>query len=111
MSDLAVELRSRLHAINMLGKSLTLKLKVRQEGAPRETSKFLGHGVCNNLAKSVTMATATDEIDVIRRESLNLLKQVKVPACEMRGVGILPVWDRVAYKSLAKVCYRLTPQN
>ena len=72
----------------MLGKVITLKLKVRQEGAPKETSKFLGHGVCDNVSKSVNLPIATESLEVIRNESLKLLKLVKVAAVDMRGVSI-----------------------
>lgn len=33
------------------GKTVTLRMKVRQEHAPKVTKKFLGHGVCDNVSK------------------------------------------------------------
>lgn len=32
-----------------------------------ETAKFMGHGVCDNVAKSVSLAIATASADVIER--------------------------------------------
>jgi DNA repair protein REV1 len=33
------------------GRTVTLKLMVRAAGAPEETSKFLGHGLCDTLSR------------------------------------------------------------
>ena len=33
------------------GRTVTLKLMARAEGAPEETSKFLGHGICDSLSR------------------------------------------------------------
>ena len=42
LEELSEEVCNRLKSINMKGKSVTLKLMVRREDAPKETSKFLG---------------------------------------------------------------------
>ena len=42
LSQLAEEVSQRLVKINVKGKSVTLKLKVRKKGAPKETAKFMG---------------------------------------------------------------------
>ena len=42
LQELSEEVCNRLKSINMKGKSVTLKLMVRREDAPKETSKFLG---------------------------------------------------------------------
>ena len=73
----------------MTGKTITLKLKIRREGAPKETSKFMGHGICDNLAKSTTLAQSTDRLGVIQVESKTLLSQMRVDASDLRGVGEL----------------------
>ncbi|XP_071805279.1 DNA repair protein REV1-like isoform X1 [Asterias amurensis] len=88
VSELAAEVHRRLTAIKMTGKTITLKLKVRREGAPKETSKFMGHGICDNLAKSTTLAQSTDRLGVIQEESKTLLSQMRVDASDLRGVGI-----------------------
>ncbi|XP_050719708.1 DNA repair protein REV1-like isoform X2 [Eriocheir sinensis] len=88
ISELAAEVESRLLAIKMKGKCITLKLKIRAKDAPVETAKFMGHGVCDNIAKSASLNCATSSADVIERETLVLLKQIKSPPQDFRGVGI-----------------------
>ena len=41
------------------GRCVTLKLMVRAENAPVETSKFLGHGICDAASKSGNLSSAT----------------------------------------------------
>jgi DNA repair protein REV1 len=38
---------------------------VRADDAPLEPVKYMGHGVCNNLSRSVVLASATDSCSVI----------------------------------------------
>lgn len=40
---------------------------MRAKDAPVETAKFMGHGVCDNIAKSSTLSTTTDDRYVIFR--------------------------------------------
>ncbi|XP_008562700.1 PREDICTED: DNA repair protein REV1-like, partial [Galeopterus variegatus] len=47
--SLSEEIQRRLEAAGMKGKRLTLKIMVRKPGAPIETSKFGGHGICDNI--------------------------------------------------------------
>ena len=42
VEELAAEVGSRLQALGMKGRTLTLKLKVRRPDAPVETAKYLG---------------------------------------------------------------------
>ncbi|XP_047478383.1 DNA repair protein REV1-like [Penaeus chinensis] len=88
IGELAAEVANRLSSINLKGKCITLKLKVRAKDAPVETAKFMGHGVCDNVAKSVSLSSATCSSDKIERETLSLLRQVKAPPQDFRGVGI-----------------------
>ncbi|XP_014669446.1 PREDICTED: DNA repair protein REV1-like isoform X2 [Priapulus caudatus] len=88
LAELAVEVCKRLKEVQSKGKSITLKLKGRKADAPVVSAKFMGHGVCDNFAKSVTLPVATDSIDIIRKESLNLLKTMKVVPSDVRGMGI-----------------------
>lgn len=53
-----------------------------------EPLKFLGHGVCDNLSKSVTLARATDAANDLARESCALLAALRVPFDQIRGIGI-----------------------
>lgn len=70
------------------GRSITLKLMVRAEGAAEETSKFLGHGVCDNLSKSSQLLTGTDSAELILREVISLAKAVGIDSNQWRGVGV-----------------------
>lgn len=88
VSELALEVRNRLRAVTAKGRTITLKVKVRKKDAPIETAKFMGHGVCDNMARSVTMKTATDDDQMIAKECHSLLQQMKVPVVDLRGVGI-----------------------
>lgn len=54
----------------------------------QDTSKFLGHGACTNVSRSVTLAVATRDLAKIRAEVAALLRQMKLNHEDMRGVGI-----------------------
>ncbi|CAL4191900.1 unnamed protein product, partial [Meganyctiphanes norvegica] len=88
VEKLSAEVASRLASINMMGKSITLKLKVRAKNAPIEPSKFMGHGVCDNIAKSVSLNAPTDSAPLIQKHVLALMQQVRSPVQDYRGVGI-----------------------
>ncbi|XP_069136665.1 DNA repair protein REV1-like [Argopecten irradians] len=88
LSDLSEEVHTRLKNIDRKGKTITLKVMVRREDAPVETSKFMGHGICNNLSKSVTLPMATDDPNIISRECIGILHAMKVKASDLRGIGI-----------------------
>lgn len=42
------------------GRGITLKVKRRQAGAP-EPLKFMGHGPCDNISRTITTASFTGE--------------------------------------------------
>lgn len=62
-------------------------MKVRKAGAPTPL-KFMGHGICDNIARSCTLPTVTDEAQVIAKQCHALLKQLSVTPEDMRGMGI-----------------------
>ena len=70
------------------GRSITLKLMVRADGADIETSKFLGHGVCDNLSRSSQLLTGTDSAELILKEVVSLAKAVGIDSDQWRGVGV-----------------------
>ncbi|XP_064084428.1 DNA repair protein Rev1-like [Macrobrachium nipponense] len=88
IGELAAEVENRLNAVSLKGKCITLKLKIRAKDAPVETAKFMGHGVCDNIAKSTSLGIATSSASTIEREVMMLLRQIKVPPQDFRGVGI-----------------------
>ncbi|ESP04544.1 hypothetical protein LOTGIDRAFT_170636 [Lottia gigantea] len=87
-NDLSEEVHNRLQKVKRKGKVVTLKLKVRREDAPKETAKFMGHGICNSLSRSITLPLATDDASCIAKESLMLLHALKVDVTDLRGIGI-----------------------
>ena len=62
---------------NVRGKGITLKVMVRALNASTETAKFLGHGACDSYSRSSNLSTPTNDADVIRREVMQLLRQLK----------------------------------
>lgn len=61
---------------------------VRSADAPVETAKFMGHGVCDNVTKTSSLADYTGDAEVIRRTVFGLKQQMAVDPKELRGVGI-----------------------
>lgn len=86
--SLSEEIQRRLEAAGMKGKRLTLKIMVRKPGAPVETAKFGGHGICDNIARTVTLDQATDSAKVIGKATLNMFHTMKLNITDMRGVSI-----------------------
>lgn len=88
IQHLAGEVSSRLRKVRSKGRCITLKLMVRAKAAPIETAKFLGHGVCDQVTRSSTLATAVADQDIIAREVLSILRQLSVRPNDLRGIGI-----------------------
>ncbi|XP_022372086.1 DNA repair protein REV1 isoform X4 [Enhydra lutris kenyoni] len=86
--NLSEEIQRRLEAAGMKGKRLTLKVMVRKPGAPVETAKFGGHGICDHIARTVTLDQATDSAKIIGKATLNMFHTMKLNISDMRGVGI-----------------------
>ncbi|XP_069034986.1 DNA repair protein REV1 isoform X2 [Lepisosteus oculatus] len=86
--NLAGELQRRLQAVGARGRRLTLKVMVRKPGAPLEPAKFGGHGICDNLARTVNLDQATDSARVLGSEVLKLFHSMKLNVSDMRGVGM-----------------------
>ncbi|KAM7078928.1 DNA repair protein REV1 isoform 4-T9 [Molossus nigricans] len=86
--SLSEEIQRRLEAAGMKGKRLTLKIMVRKPGAPVETAKFGGHGICDNITRTVTLDQATDSAKIIGKATLNMFHTMKLNISDMRGVGI-----------------------
>ncbi|XP_062457580.1 DNA repair protein REV1 isoform X2 [Rhea pennata] len=86
--SLSEEIQRRLEAAGMKGKRLTLKIMVRKAGAPMEPAKYGGHGICDNIARTVTLDHATDSAKIIGKETLNMFHTMKLNISDMRGVGI-----------------------
>ncbi|XP_034483391.1 DNA repair protein REV1 [Drosophila innubila] len=88
LQQLSGEVHSRLIEIKRKTKSITLKLMVRAAEAPVETSKYMGHGVCDNQTKSALLKQSTDDLQIITSHVLKLMKESGFPPHELRGIGI-----------------------
>ncbi|CAG5125579.1 unnamed protein product, partial [Candidula unifasciata] len=88
LQDLSSEVKRRMDAIGVKGRSITLKLMVRRPDAPVETAKFMGHGICNTFNKSNNLPVATSDEKVIAREVVSLYRAHRVLASDVRGIGI-----------------------
>ncbi|CAI9173986.1 unnamed protein product [Rangifer tarandus platyrhynchus] len=88
LMSLSEEIQRRLEAVGMKGKRLTLKIMVRKPGAPVETAKYGGHGICDITTRTVTLDQATDSAKLIGTAALNMFHAMKLNISDMRGVGI-----------------------
>ncbi|PBK98552.1 DNA repair protein [Armillaria gallica] len=90
--QMAVEVTKRLNDVNMLGRSITLKLMKRDPHAPVEPPKFLGHGACDVFNKQGPLADpsgrATNDEKVIGDHAWRMLKSFNFDPKELRGIGI-----------------------
>ncbi|CAG0902746.1 unnamed protein product [Darwinula stevensoni] len=88
LNQLSAELASRLSSLSVKARTFTLKLKVRALDAPVEPVKYMGHGVCDNIARSVTLGIAAREPSIIAREVWKLHCQLSAIPSDLRGIGI-----------------------
>uniref|UniRef100_A0A8C9Y2U5 DNA repair protein REV1 n=1 Tax=Sander lucioperca TaxID=283035 RepID=A0A8C9Y2U5_SANLU len=88
MTNLSMEVQKRLQEAGLRGRRVTLKVMVRKVGAPLETAKYGGHGICDNLARTVMLAQSTDSGQLIAAAVIKLFHAMKLQVQDMRGVGI-----------------------
>lgn len=88
LKQLCAEVHNRLTEIGAKGRTITLKYMVRAADAPVETAKFMGHGFCDNVTKSTTLPSSTNELAVITQTVFSIKNALNVPADELRGIGI-----------------------
>ncbi|XP_017484048.1 PREDICTED: DNA repair protein REV1 [Rhagoletis zephyria] len=88
LRQLCTEVHIRLSDIKRRTKCITLKLMVRAKDAPREAAKFMGHGVCDHITKSVSLSDYTCDLDTITRTVLTTMKALELSPNELRGIGI-----------------------
>lgn len=90
--QMAEEVSRRLNAINMCGRSLTLKIMKRDPSAPVEAPKFMGHGICETFNKQTPLSSAngraTSDPKDIGDHAWTLLNSWGFDSKELRGVGI-----------------------
>ncbi|KPU78063.1 uncharacterized protein Dana_GF24462, isoform B [Drosophila ananassae] len=88
LRQLGAEVTTRLIDAKRRTKSINLKVMVRAAEAPVETSKFMGHGVCDVINKSSILKHSTDDVNVITSHVLKLMREAHLPPNELRGIGI-----------------------
>ncbi|XP_045062654.1 DNA repair protein REV1 [Coregonus clupeaformis] len=88
LTNLAMEVQKRLQGAGLRGRRVTLKVMVRKAAAPVEPSKYGGHGICDNLARSVTLAQLTDSGHLIASEVIKLFHTMRLEVQDLRGVGL-----------------------
>eukprot|EP00892_Ulva_mutabilis_P005096 jgi/Ulvmu1/2959/UM149_0042.1 len=88
LHELSKEVARRLDLCGARGRAVTLKLKRRKANAPVDPPKFLGHGLCDNFSKSVSLGAAVASAEAVFAAAWELLAALAVPPHEVRGVGI-----------------------
>ncbi|TFK61442.1 DNA repair protein [Pluteus cervinus] len=90
--QMATEVAKRLREVDMLGRSITLKVMKRSPSAPVEPSKFLGHGPCENFNKQGPLVApnnkATNDERIIGDHAWRMLKSFNFDPKDLRGIGI-----------------------
>ena len=88
LQQLCDEVSRRLKKLSLVGRNLTLKLMMRAADAPEETSKYNGHGVCDNISRSVQLSFPTSKSEIFYKEVMSLVKLCNAVPQDMRGLGI-----------------------
>eukprot|EP01006_Ploeotia_vitrea_P020087 TRINITY_DN5232_c0_g1_i1.p1 TRINITY_DN5232_c0_g1~~TRINITY_DN5232_c0_g1_i1.p1 ORF type:complete len:361 (+),score=45.30 TRINITY_DN5232_c0_g1_i1:100-1083(+) len=81
--------------MELVASKLVFKVKRKQPGAP-EPRKFLGHGKCIDVNRSCSLSTHTDQMDTILKVTEQLWTTMKIPPCDVRGLGILMQHTKLA---------------
>lgn len=94
ISEVCAEVLKRLRVYRLKGSLVTVKAKKRSAGAPMETTwKFLGHGVCDNYSKSLSVKSAiganpkTDQT-TLSRIAQELYLSFGIVPHDLRGFGV-----------------------
>ena len=65
-----------------------LKVMRRAADAPLDPPKHLGHGKCDTFNKSVQMGVETNNPEELGRETIIMMKSLRIPPGELRGIGL-----------------------
>jgi DNA repair protein REV1 len=88
IENICGELHRRLTKERVKGRQLSLKLMRRAADAPLDPPKHLGHGKCDSFNKSVILGVATNDKDILTKETLSMLKSFGFSPGELRGIGV-----------------------
>ncbi|PIN17326.1 Translesion DNA polymerase - REV1 deoxycytidyl transferase [Handroanthus impetiginosus] len=87
LTSLCKEVGLRLQGCGVQGRSFTLKIKKKRSDAG-EPVKYMGCGDCENLSHTITIAMATDDVDVLQRLATQLFGHFHIDVKDIRGVGL-----------------------
>ncbi len=88
LRSLAVELEKRAKQAEVMGNQLTLKMKIRKQNAPKEPKKFLGHGACDNVSRSLALLQPSRAASECGALGMRILKQLNPVVADIRGMGL-----------------------
>ena len=78
----------QLRQLGLRAAGITIKAKRRKKNAP-PPGKMLGHGPCDDFAKSTSLGVPTADRVTIGREAMRLYDALEIPPGELRGFGIM----------------------
>ncbi|XP_021305826.1 DNA repair protein REV1 isoform X2 [Sorghum bicolor] len=87
LTNLCKEVSLRLQGCGVQGRTVTLKVKTRREGAG-EPIKYMGCGDCETTSRSMTIAGATDSFITLQRIAKQLFSALRLDVKEVRGIGL-----------------------
>ena len=67
---------------------LMLKVMRRAADAPLDPPKHLGHGKCDSFNKSVQLGVSTNRAEILGRETIIMMRSLRIPPSELRGIGL-----------------------
>ncbi|XP_042378461.1 DNA repair protein REV1-like isoform X3 [Zingiber officinale] len=85
--NLCKEVSLRLQGCGVQGRTVTLKVKKRKQGAA-EPLKFMGCGDCQNMSRSITVPIAIDNEAALLRIAKKFLSSFHIDVKEVRGIGL-----------------------
>lgn len=88
MQGLSGELGKRLLKERVKGRQLTMKVMKRAADAPLDPPKHLGHGKCDTFNKSLQLGVATNDVTLISREAIAMMRSFNFSPGELRGIGV-----------------------
>jgi DNA repair protein REV1 len=90
IGGLAKEVEKRMNNVGVLGRHITLKVKVRQVGAG-QPGKYNGHGLCDDHSKSCYLPgnLATRDSSILTNSAIKLYSDMELDKNDIRGMGIV----------------------
>ncbi|KAG0021977.1 deoxycytidyl transferase [Podila clonocystis] len=82
--DLAVEVSKRLKDIDRMAKSVVVKIMKRKQYFSGQW-KHLGHGPCDQFARTGQLPRYTDDPELIAKEAMNLINYFRFDVLDLRG--------------------------